>query len=150
MGHKLSFSIWIALCVLFLCYLVSRKKRLVKNPKRLPLPPGPPGWPIIGNLFDISNSWLWLSYSSMAQKYGRSLSAHFCVAPHDIVSKATLSTSRYYHRILSSFPQWKRYRTYLKTVAQSTPTGTIQSCLTNCKSECPLITRTYTTYALAT
>lgn len=81
------FSIWIALCVLFLCYLVSRKKRLVKNPKRLPLPPGPPGWPIIGNLFDISNSWLWVSYSSMAQKYGRFLSAHFRVAPHDIVAR---------------------------------------------------------------
>ncbi|KAF5341606.1 hypothetical protein D9758_014087 [Tetrapyrgos nigripes] len=40
--------------------------------RRLPLPPGPPGYPIIGNIFDIppKSSRGWVTYKDMSKKYG--------------------------------------------------------------------------------
>ena len=38
--------------------------------KRLSLPPGPKGWPLIGNLFDIPQSDVVKTYAGWAQKYG--------------------------------------------------------------------------------
>jgi hypothetical protein len=35
-------------------------------------PPGPPGWPIIGNLLDTSLSSPWLTYTESSKKYGMS------------------------------------------------------------------------------
>ncbi|KAJ7670878.1 cytochrome P450 [Mycena polygramma] len=37
---------------------------------RKALPPGPPGLPLIGNLFDVPKSQQWLSFIKMSQKYG--------------------------------------------------------------------------------
>jgi len=34
------------------------------------LPPGPPGYPIIGNVFDIPQDHAWLTYNEWAKKYG--------------------------------------------------------------------------------
>ena len=37
----------------------------------LPYPPGPPSWPIIGNLFDVPKDTPWSAYADMSKKYGR-------------------------------------------------------------------------------
>ncbi|KAF5358754.1 hypothetical protein D9758_008596 [Tetrapyrgos nigripes] len=37
--------------------------------RRLSLPPGPPGYPIIGNIFDIPRKREWVTYRDMSQKY---------------------------------------------------------------------------------
>ena len=45
-----------------------------RNHKRrggLPYPPGPPSWPIIGNLLDVPNESPWSAYAHMSKKYGK-------------------------------------------------------------------------------
>jgi hypothetical protein len=36
----------------------------------LPYPPGPPSWPIIGNLLDVPKDTPWIAYADMSKKYG--------------------------------------------------------------------------------
>src|SRR5260370_20759559 len=36
-----------------------------------PYPPGPPSWPVIGNLLDVPKLSPWLAYTNMSKKYGR-------------------------------------------------------------------------------
>ena len=36
----------------------------------LPYPPGPPSWPIIGNLLDVPKEAPWSAYADMSKKYG--------------------------------------------------------------------------------
>ncbi|KAF8202965.1 cytochrome P450 [Pholiota molesta] len=38
--------------------------------RALPLPPGPTGYPIIGNVYDIPHHYAWLTYADWAKKYG--------------------------------------------------------------------------------
>lgn len=40
------------------------------NPKGLPLPPGPKGYPLIGNLFDLPVNKAWLVYDEWSKTYG--------------------------------------------------------------------------------
>jgi hypothetical protein len=37
---------------------------------RFPLPPGPKGWPVIGNLLDLPKVKEWETYHSWSQTYG--------------------------------------------------------------------------------
>jgi hypothetical protein len=37
----------------------------------LSYPPGPPSWPIIGNLFDVPKEAPWIAYADMSKKYGK-------------------------------------------------------------------------------
>ncbi|KAH7889032.1 cytochrome P450 [Phlebopus sp. FC_14] len=52
-------------------YLV--KRVLLDN--KSPLPPGPAGWPIIGNLFDFPSQKPWLTFASYGKRYGEPLIA---------------------------------------------------------------------------
>ena len=54
---------------LFLYLLVKYRDR--GRRKGLSYPPGPPSWPIIGNLFDIPKEKPWITYTEMSKKYGR-------------------------------------------------------------------------------
>lgn len=49
----------------FLCfiYITARKTRRK-------LPPGPPGWPVVGNTFDIPRHEPWTQYARLSQRYG--------------------------------------------------------------------------------
>ncbi|KIK52671.1 hypothetical protein GYMLUDRAFT_100644 [Collybiopsis luxurians FD-317 M1] len=59
-----------ALIALFLSILLARRVwiRFVVQ-RGLPLPPGPKGWPIIGNLFEIPKEKAHLQYTKMSQTY---------------------------------------------------------------------------------
>ena len=47
------------------------KKSMDGNPNGLPLPPGPKGYPIIGNLFDMPVYKPWLVYDEWRKTYGK-------------------------------------------------------------------------------
>ncbi|KZT18583.1 cytochrome P450 [Neolentinus lepideus HHB14362 ss-1] len=48
--------------------------RTIFSERRLPLPPGPAQWPVVGNLFDIPKVRPWLTYHQWAKTYGEILS----------------------------------------------------------------------------
>ena len=61
--------------VLFFGYMLFRHWQLRKgrsNPRRLPLPPGPKGYPLIGSLFDLPVDKAWLVYEEWSKTYGES------------------------------------------------------------------------------
>jgi hypothetical protein len=41
--------------------------------KRRRLPPGPPGWPLMGNIGDFPKEDRWITFSKWAEQYGQSL-----------------------------------------------------------------------------
>lgn len=68
-------TLTISLCALTTIVLLSRLLRL--RAARLPLPPGPTGWPLIGNLLEIPPTNIWKYYGTeMLQKYGEPLKHH--------------------------------------------------------------------------
>lgn len=46
------------------------------NPRKLPLPPGPRPWPIIGNALDVPRDAQWSTFMKWAKEYGAFI---FCV-----------------------------------------------------------------------
>ena len=46
-------------------WLVRRRRRL-----QFKLPPGPKGWPLIGNLLDMPSDYHWFTFSKWGKKYG--------------------------------------------------------------------------------
>lgn len=46
------------------------KKGRTSNPKGLPLPPGPKGFPLIGNIFNMPVNKPWLVYEEWCKTYG--------------------------------------------------------------------------------
>ena len=63
------------LVVLLFSYILFKrlKKRTNDNPNRLPLPPGPKGYPLLGNLFDVPIDKAWVGYDELSRTYGKHL-----------------------------------------------------------------------------
>ena len=40
------------------------------NPKRLPFPPGPKPYPLLGNVLDMPKTYYWLTFADWAKQYG--------------------------------------------------------------------------------
>ena len=61
------------LAVLFFGFILFRqlKKGRNGNPNGLPLPPGPKGYPLIGNLFDMPVNKAWIVYDEWRKTYGK-------------------------------------------------------------------------------
>ncbi|KAF9479694.1 cytochrome P450 [Pholiota conissans] len=53
-----------------LAYLLAAFAALYMSRKRNPLPPGPKGLPLIGNLHELPYEYPWLTYAQWAKKYG--------------------------------------------------------------------------------
>jgi hypothetical protein len=61
------------LAALFFSVMLFRqlKKGRNGNPNGLPLPPGPRGYPLIGNLFDMPAHKAWVVYDEWRKTYGK-------------------------------------------------------------------------------
>ena len=61
------------LAALFFSFILFRqlKRGREGNPKGLPLPPGPKGYPLIGNIFDMPLDKPWIVYDKWRETYGR-------------------------------------------------------------------------------
>jgi hypothetical protein len=55
--------------VFFICILLRELNK--GNPNGLPLPPGPKGYPLIGNLFDMPVDKAWIVYDEWRKTYGK-------------------------------------------------------------------------------
>ncbi|EAU83133.2 cytochrome P450 [Coprinopsis cinerea okayama7 len=63
--------------------LVLATYKRVRNRSRLPKPPGPKGYPIIGNLFDVPSKRSWIGYKELSEKYGiMDLGGYMTVMPY--------------------------------------------------------------------
>jgi len=60
------------LVVTALVYAWSYYDWVRRNPARLPYPPGPPGLPLLGNVFDMPKQGTWLTFRDWARQYGKS------------------------------------------------------------------------------
>ena len=67
-------------------YLVGR----LVWPKGARLPPGPPGWLLIGNLFDIPLHAPYKTFGAMSEEYGKCIDTlykvHWSFIPHQVLS----------------------------------------------------------------
>jgi hypothetical protein len=61
------------------------KKSKSSNPNGLPLPTGPKGYPLIGNLFDMPIDKPWLVYEEWCKTYGKSLIIDSLLSQREIV-----------------------------------------------------------------
>ena len=59
-------AVILASVVLFFAYSYVQDKK--RNPAGLPYPPGPKGYPIIGNLFDIPNAFIYKRFCELSRE----------------------------------------------------------------------------------
>ncbi len=67
-----TYPVYASLVTILLFFLVKRNvENRLRNPRRLPLPPGPKGYPLIGSLFDVPTEKPWITYNEWAETYGK-------------------------------------------------------------------------------
>ncbi|KAI0299732.1 cytochrome P450 [Multifurca ochricompacta] len=83
-GQHMSFTL--SATDVFTLIVVSVTLYWVSKRTRLPLPPGPKGWPLIGNLLDIPKANFGMTYSEWAMKYGKIIYADAAGQPLIIIN----------------------------------------------------------------
>ncbi|KAG2056881.1 cytochrome P450 [Suillus hirtellus] len=59
---------WLDLCLTGAGVYLVKQAFSKKNPA--PYPPGPPGWPLVGNIADMPHTKAWLTFAQWGKKYG--------------------------------------------------------------------------------
>ncbi|KAJ3978209.1 hypothetical protein F5890DRAFT_380870, partial [Lentinula detonsa] len=59
--------------------------------RALPLPPGPRGWPIIGNLLDVPPKEEWFTFAKWGDTYGKIASVTVLGQPLIILNSASIA-----------------------------------------------------------
>ncbi|KAJ7833295.1 cytochrome P450 [Mycena leptocephala] len=59
----------VVLCAIFIILTTLYAVHLRARRRRLPLPPGPPKLPLVGNLFDVPSTFQWKSYALWSKQY---------------------------------------------------------------------------------
>ncbi|KAJ3518742.1 hypothetical protein NMY22_g13528 [Coprinellus aureogranulatus] len=73
--------------------VLANKSILSKSKGRLPLPPGPPGLPIVGNAFDVPAEEFWWKYKEWSDQYGSDV-IYLNILGTDIVVLNSLAACR--------------------------------------------------------
>ena len=67
-----AYPVYASLVTILLFFFVKRNvENRQRNPRHLPLPPGPKGYPLIGSLFDVPTEKPWITYNEWAKTYGK-------------------------------------------------------------------------------
>ena len=61
-----------------IAYFYQKSSEFAARSAGRPLPPGPPGIPFLGNLFDLPKSSPWLGYRELSRRYGASSHTYLC------------------------------------------------------------------------
>ncbi|KAJ6447838.1 cytochrome P450 [Mycena sanguinolenta] len=77
----------ISILVASLYSLVSRTSR-----RRLPLPPGPPKLPLLGNIFDVPSTFQWETYAQWSKKYNSDI-IHLNLAGTSVIVLSSLEAT---------------------------------------------------------
>ncbi|KAI0770765.1 cytochrome P450 [Irpex lacteus] len=86
----MSSSTLVAVLAVLGVVIVVRRRSLARR-HNCSLPPGPPGWPIVGNLFDLPEEHPWLVYSRWSKKYGDIIFLRALTTPMLIVSSVDVA-----------------------------------------------------------
>ena len=62
------------------------------------VPPGPPGWPVIGNILDMPPSHQWRTFAQWSEQWGKSVLS-ILLSAHAVSCQATLSQCIYWESI---------------------------------------------------
>ncbi|KAG0699886.1 hypothetical protein DFH29DRAFT_1013253, partial [Suillus ampliporus] len=59
---------WLDICLASIGVWLVKRALTKKNPA--PYPPGPPGWPLVGNVADMPHIKPWLTFAEWGKRYG--------------------------------------------------------------------------------
>ena len=62
---------YLSLGVVFVLFLRGFANRRRRNPRNLPLPPGPKGLPLLGNMLEFPQVLPWEGYAKLCEEYGK-------------------------------------------------------------------------------
>ncbi|KZT12901.1 cytochrome P450 [Laetiporus sulphureus 93-53] len=80
------FDVGAALLAIFLTARIVQRRRSASAPH---LPPGPKGWPMLGNLLDLPISHEWKTFSEWSDRWGDIMSIQLLNQPIVIISSST-------------------------------------------------------------